>query len=234
MTSFEDFIALEVVMMVLAGTIAALAIMLFQEMRRNKKNAYQDLQSIIHSPHRKGELGEAIVRLALAQLPKGSVIEQFHHPDVPGRPDFAVKMDGKYLIIDSKFTTAPEIRHLVKRGMGLTKYVSPKVTYPFVLMWIPEPAWEALPIEDFGKLIENRIIPCTTSGLVSSVHMISYMFRVLGIRDMDDVDVEDKIGDIMVKRDAIEKILEKAHLQLSNGFNNVTKARSSLGGMKTD
>lgn len=234
MTSFEDFIALEVVMFVLAGTIAALAIMLFQEMKSNKKAAYYDLQAIIHSPHKKGELGETIVRIALAGLPKGSVIEQFHHADVPGRPDFAIKMDGKYLIIDSKFTTVPEIRHLVKRGMALTKYVSPKITYPFVLMWIPEPAWEELPMEDFTKLIENRIIPCTTSGLVSSVQMISYMFRVLGIRDMDGTDVEDKLGDLMVKRDAVEKILEKASIQLSNGFNNVTKARSGLGGMKTD
>lgn len=222
----------EIIILALVASVLALAIMLFQEMKRNKKGEYYDLQAIIHSPDRKGQLGETIVRVALSQLPKGSVTEQFHHADIPGVPDFAIKMDGKYLIIDSKFTTVENIKYLVKRGMGLTKYVSPKITFPFVLMWIPEPAWEALPMEDYTKLIENRIIPCTTSGLVSSVHMISYMFRILGIRDMDDSDVEDKIRSIMVKRSAVESYLEKAHIQLSNGLNNMTKARSFLGAIQ--
>lgn len=234
MTSFEDFIAVEIVMLALVAAVLALAVMLFQEMKRNKKNAYWELQNIIQSPNKKGELGEMIVRVALGQLPKGSVMEQFHHVDIPGIPDFAIKMDGKYLIIDSKFTTVENIKYLVKRGMGLTKYVSPKVTYPFVLMWIPEPAWEALPVEDYNTLVENRIIPCTTSGLVSSIHMVSYMFRVLGIRDMDDTEIEDRIGDMMTKRTIVEKVLEKAHIQLSNGLNNVTKARSDLGSMKNN
>lgn len=195
-----------------------------------------EFRSIIHSPSKKGHLGEEIVRFALEKLPKGMVTEKFQHPDLKGIPDFAVEIGDLKLIIDSKFTVVDNMQYLVKRGFGIAKYITPGLTYPFVLMWIPEPAMKELEIDATKELINEGVIPCTTSGMVSMIFLINYARKFF--------DIEEKYSDIREWFDRMSRLdtqgskvyttLGVAQKQLQNGMTNMKKAKAEMEAMDFD
>ncbi len=194
--------------------------------------AIDDLKAIMHSPHKKGQLGESVVRMTLSQLPKEIVFEQFDHPKIQGRPDFAIKLGERYLIIDSKFSTVEEHKYLVKRGLAIAKYNTPQVTFPFILMWTPDPAYEKLTPVEFQELYNSKVIVCNTSGLASAISLVFQISRIMSFGE--DIDLAETIEAIQSKteinRQISLKLLDKAIKQTVNSLKNLNNLAAKING----
>lgn len=196
----------------------------------------QEFMSILHSPNKKGQLGEGIVRMIMRKMPHGTVHEQFTHPKIRGKPDFAIEIGDQYLILDSKFTTLDDNAYLVKRGIEIKKYITPGVTFPFVLMWIPDPAWEELSHDDFIKLTTASVIPVNTSGLVSTIHLVEHFHNVMQLTSKYE-DAEQFVNRLQVlgiKRDDMKILFDRGIKQVKEGFVNLKKVRGQLDSFKFD
>lgn len=230
----EILLGLLIILMITAAILFYIYVLpKFQPPETEVNAVVNEFRSIIHSPTKKGHLGEYIVRYALDSLPKGLVTEKFTHPDLQGIPDFAVKVGELQLIIDSKFTSVEESKYMLKRALETKKYITPGLTYPFVLVWIPEPAWEVLTEKDAVKMLDAGVIPCSTSGLISTVYLVRYALKFF--------DVEEKYGDIRFWFDKMSgmdrqgfkviNMLGTAQKQLSNGMSNLKKAKAEMESM---
>ena len=215
---------------VIMGLMVVVIVLLLKLVSKDDGGITQDFMAMLHSSTKKGHLGESIVRLALRQLPANIVHEQFYHPEIQGTPDFAISIGERYLIIDSKFSTEETHMYLHRRGVSLKKYITPGVTFPFVLMWIPDPAYEMLTDKDMESMVTARVIPCTTASLVAIILMTEDFYQVFV--QYGDYDEKEKalapIGRMKEKAEKASDYLIRARKQIADGNKNLKNVADQL------
>ncbi len=95
--------------------------------------------------------------MVLSQLPREFVQEQWVSSEIDGKPDFTITFPdiGERLVMDAKLTTLETLepdekeirsinRDVVRRADEIVKYITPGVTFPFVLMWTPDSTFSLL------------------------------------------------------------------------------------------
>ncbi len=230
-------IATELYIIGIIGTviIVLLIVIIFLLQRNTELTMQSDLRSILESPHKKGEMGESVVRMTLQKLPKTIVHEQFTHHLMKGRPDFAIEMtEDMYLIIDAKFTTLEQRQYMVKRGLEIKKYITPGLTFPFVLMWIPDPAWEFMTADEYLQLTSAAVFPVTTASLTPTIHLAEHFYNVIQIAEKYK-DAEDYINKIAVldnKRNDMIQLFTRGIRQMADGEKNLKRILAMLRSFK--
>ncbi len=192
------------------------------------------------SPGYRGQVGEGIVRMALSQIPKEYVDEQWNSPHIDGRPDFAVRFPDipERLIIDAKLTvpeafdhdekTIKELNRAVKRrAEEIRKYIVPGVTFPFVLMWIPDYTYSNLSNETLEELRIMRIIPCPSSSLLAVVFLMQRIYQIARINAEAQV-IERVYQELEKVQMEAENFLRKAKTQQQNSIKNLEKLEKSI------
>lgn len=194
--------------------------------RMDRSNGARELKDILHSPNKKGQLGEGIVRLALSGLPRDKVFEQFDHPEIQGIPDFAVKIAGKYLIIDAKFSMKEKQQYFAGRAKSVSKYITPGLTFPFILVWTTDETYFQMTEDEYSKIYNTGVIVCTTPALLAVVQMTDYFYRTLHVtanlkEAEDSMDIVDRI---LVANDNARDFLGRGIKQITSGSNNIHTA----------
>jgi len=152
-------------------------------------------------PVAKGALGENIVSMVLANLPRQYVKKQYQPRDIAGcKIDFVVQLpeSNLYIPIDSKFvlpsyisenldiTKDPQAqtrlnKEILRRAKEITKYTKSSETTDFVLMFLPDLIHSFLKPESFQELAAMHVVPTNTSGLLSAIFMIKMQYRFVNL-----------------------------------------------------
>lgn len=192
------------------------------------------------SPGYRGQVGEGIVRMALSQIPREYVDEQWHSSHIDGRPDFAVRFPDipERLIIDAKLTVPENFDHdektikelnrkVKKRAEEIKKYIVPGVTFPFVLMWIPDYTYSNLSNETLEELRIMRIIPCPSSSLLAIVFLMQRLYQIARI-NAEAQAIEKVYQELEKVQMEAEDFLRKAKTQQINSTKNLEKLEQAL------
>ncbi|MCF2144093.1 MAG: DNA recombination protein RmuC [Candidatus Heimdallarchaeota archaeon] len=202
-------------------------------------------------PTAKGELGENIVSMVLANLPRQYVRKQYQPRDVIGcKIDFVVQLPDSNLFIpiDSKFvfpsyfsekldiTKDPQAqtrlnKEILRRAKEITKYTKSAETTDFVLMFLPDLVHSYLNPESFQELAAMNVVPTNTSGLLSAIFMIKMQYRFVNLNKSVKRFSMVQMNVCQGLRDAAEKLTTSSK-QLQHSLNNLidaTKEVSELG-----
>jgi len=184
------------------------------------------------SPQFRGVVGEDVVRTLLAGLPLGSVEEQVMGSKIPGRPDFVVSLPNvaEKLVLDAKMTIPVEgIKDnkfrimLLNRAKEIMKYIVPGYTFDFVLMWIPDSAYERINNDVAQKLYDYGVVPVTTPTMLGMIHLLRRAHQAFKLNSMTS-DFLTFQGKLQTAFKLYSKDYTKGYMQLVNALKNMDKA----------
>jgi hypothetical protein len=119
---------------------------------------------------------------------------------------------------------------MVKRGLEIKKYITPGLTFPFVLMWIPDPAWEFMSRDEYIQLTDSYVFPVTTAALTPTIHLVEHFYNVMQIAEKYN-DAEDYINKIAVldnKRNDMIQLFTRGIRQMADGEKNLKRILAML------
>lgn len=191
------------------------------------------------NPNVKGTFGEEIVRSLLQQLPKEYVQYQYKASDINGgTPDVVLTLPNvvEKLVIDAKFIVpkdneATMDRIVLKRAKEIQQYITPNVTFDFILMWIPELVYLELEQETHRELRDMNIIATTTGFLRPLIFLIQRFALHLRLNEQAS-EYKDFRSDILHKAKTSTTLFDRSISQIENGLNNLRNGKSTIDEIK--
>lgn len=205
-----------------------------------RKAIHEFTTSFKLSANVRGEVGEGIVKMILSNLPQNMVEEQWNNAKVSGRPDFVISLPNieEKLVIDAKIATptSEEIesndyksinRRVLSRSKEIMKYITPGITFQFVLMWIPNYTYSILTENTFEDLVNKRVIPVNNSGLLSVVFLLQKVCDIARLNEggFEIEKIYTEMG-ILIKNSL--GILNTTRKQFMNSASNLDKVEKEI------
>ena len=210
-------------------------------LKTNMEFVRQFTDKLDRSPNVKGTFGEEIVRSLLQQLPKEYVQYQYKGSDINGgTPDFVLTLPDvvEKLVIDAKFIVPKDNKAtmdkiVMKRAEEIQQYITPNVTFDFILMWIPELVYLELQQETHRELRYMNIIATTTGFLRPLIFLIQRFALHLRLNEQasEYTDFRNKTFSIV---DLSASYLDTGIKQLENSLVNIKKSKEKINSIKDD